>query len=179
MTGVQTCALPIFIEYKNEYSTNINFSSFLPTICLDNFNAIPKLEQFINIEGVFKLTNAKSKGFDSYDIGEIPFISNGMLNNGIVGYVSPLESDRVFKTKSICISAFCEATIQNPPFLPRGNGGSGLIVLTPLNIMTDEMLIYYAAYINKYCNWRFSYGRMVTLERLKKLKLPVSKKHST
>lgn len=167
------------IEYKKEYSSNINFSKYLPSINLDNFKALPKLEQFVEIEKVFKLTNAKSKGFDSYDVGDVPFISNGMLNNGIVGYVTPLELDRVFETKGICISAFCEATIQNPPFLPRGNGGSGLIVLTPLKGMTDEMMIYYAAYINMYCNWRFSYGRMVTLERLKKLKLPATKKHST
>ena len=167
------------IEYKKEYSTNINFSNYLPQINLDNFKAIPKLEQFIGIENIFKLTNAKSKGFDSYDIGDTPFISNGVLNNGIVGYVTALELDRVFETKGICISAFSEATIQNPPFLPRGNGGSGLIVLTPIKDMTDEMMIYYAAYINKYCKWRFSYGRMVTLERLKKLKLPVTKLHST
>lgn len=100
------------------------------------------------------------------------FISNGKLNNGIVGYVTPLESDRVFEEKGICISAFCEATIQNPPFLPRGNGGSGLIVLTPLKPMNEELLTFYAAYINKYCNWMFSYGRMVTMERLKKIKLP-------
>ena len=163
------------IEYKKEYSTNISFANYLPKIDLTNFNSIPKLEKFIDIESVFKLTNAKSKGYDSYDFGETPFISNGMMNNGIVGYVTPLETDRVFYTKSICISAFCEATIQNPPFMPRGNGGSGLIVLTPLKSMTDELMIYYAAYINKYCNWRFSYGRMVTMERLKKIKLPVTK----
>lgn len=161
------------IPYSIQYKVNINIKNHLPEISLKSYNNLPKLEKFTGIQSIFKVTNAKSKGFESYDDGNVPFISNGKLNNGIVGYVTPLEIDRVFEEKGICISAFCEATIQNPPFLPRGNGGSGLIVLTPLKPMNEELLTFYAAYINKYCNWMFSYGRMVTMERLKKIKLPM------
>lgn len=167
------------IEFCSDYDFKINFKKYLPEIKLEAYNNLPQLDTFINIEKIFKPTNAKSKGFESYDNGDTPFVSNGKLNNGIVGYVTPYENDRVFKKKGICISAFCEATIQHPPFLPRGNGGSGLIVLTPINEMTNEILTFYAAYINKYCSNLFSYGRMVTLERLKKLRLPISKKPST
>jgi len=161
------------IKYSADYKVEIDFSKYLPEINLDKYKKLPKINKFTNIESVFTVTNAKSKGYSAYDEGNVPFISNGKLNNGIIGYVTPYENDKVFKSKGICISAFCEATIQNPPFLPRGNGGSGLIVLTPVLKMSDELLIFYAAYINKYCNWVFSYGRMVTMDRLKKIQLPI------
>ncbi|PQJ73612.1 restriction endonuclease subunit S [Polaribacter butkevichii] len=161
------------LEYdKSKYETKIDIKGLLPQIQLDEYYKINLLNKFLDINKIFDVVNAKSSGFSSYDIGEIPFISNGIMNNGIIGYVSPLDTDRVFNKKGICVSAFCEATIHNPPFLPRGNGGSGLIVLIPKKEMTHEVFVYYAAYINKYCSWRFSYGRMVTLARLKKMELP-------
>lgn len=118
---------------------------------------------------LFKVTNAKSKGFKRYKHGKIPFISNGFADNGLVGFVTPNKNDRVFNKDSICISAFCEATVQKAPFLPRGNGGSGLKVITPLNEMNFEELLFNAAYINRVYSWKFSYGRMVTSARIKEM----------
>ena len=119
----------------------------------------------MKIRDKFKPQNALSKGFDSHIEGDVPFITNGFYNNGIQGFVTPLPRERIFNEKAICVSAFCEATVQKAPFLPRGNGGSGLIVLTPLVKMSDSELYYYAAQIN-HRRWRFSYGRMVTSDRL-------------
>jgi hypothetical protein len=109
---------------------------------------------------LFILHNSKSSGFESYEQGEIRFISNGFYNNGVVGLVKPRSKDRVFNFHGICASAFCEATVQEPPFLPRGNGGSGLVVLEPKKKMLHDELLYYAAYINRFSKWRFSFGRM-------------------
>lgn len=108
-------------------------------------------------------------GFSSYDKGDVRFISNGFYNNGVVGQVKPTPKDRVFNFLGICISAFCETTVQEPPFLPRGNGGSGLIVLEPKKQMPNDELLYYAAYINKSIRWRFSFGRMVSKTRMEKI----------
>lgn len=159
-----------FDEKKHKYE--INFSKFMPTINLEPYKNL-KLKKIVSILSVFEIINAKSKGYDSYFEGEIPFISNGLDNNGIVGWISPLPKDRVIHKKSICISAFCEATVQDPPYLPRGNGGSGLTVLVPKLDMSNEQLIFYASYINKFIKWRFSYGRMVTLARVNKLEVPL------
>lgn len=112
--------------------------------------------------------NAKSKGFGSHDEGDVAFISNGFYNNGVVGFVTPLKGERVFNKKSICVSSFCEATVQEPPFLPRGNGGSGLIVLTPKNPLSQDEFYFYSTQINKH-SWRFSFGRMVTVHRISTL----------
>jgi len=123
----------------------------------------------MNVSNLFKIHIARSKGFESYELGEVPFVSNGFMNNGVVGFVSPLESDRVFNFRGICVSTFCEATVQEPPFLPRGNGGSGLIVLEPIAKMSREELFYYASFINESFKWRFSFGRMVKKDRFKDL----------
>lgn len=120
---------------------------------------------------LFILHNSKSSGFENYEKGDIRFISNGFYNNGVVGMVAPHPRDRVFNFYGICVSAFCEATVQEPPFLPRGNGGSGLVVLEPKKQMSHDELLYYAAYINRFLKWRFSFGRMVSKNRLGQLEV--------
>ncbi len=124
------------------------------------------------IKNIFKPYIAKSYSFTTYEAGTVAFVSNGFANNGVVGYISPKPKDRIFKELSICVSAFCEATVQYPPFIGRGNGGSGLIVLQPIRQMNWQSLIYYASYINKAVKWRFSFGRMVTADRLVNIELP-------
>src|SRR3990167_3902861 len=119
----------------------------------------------------FEILNAKSKGYDDHEEGKLPFISNSFVNNGVVGYVTPIKGERVFKQKTICVSAFCEATVQKPPFLPRGNGGSVLTILVPKREMTDDELFLYATIINIQ-RWRFSFGRMVIADRLMEMEFP-------
>ena len=118
------------------------------------------------IKNLFNIENAKSKGYEHYEEGNIPFVTNGDYDNSIVGFVKPLEKDRVFEKASICLSSFCEATIQTPPFLPRGNGGSGLVVLVPKKEMTEEELYFYTAQINM-MKWKFRFSRMLIGRRIK------------
>lgn len=159
------------LPYENQIK-QINFKKLLPEIKLYEIPKIQDEKASVPIANLFEIINAKSKGYDIYDNGDVAFVSNGTFNRGIVGYVTPYDDDRVFHEKSICVSAFCEATIQEPPFLPRGNGGSGLLVLKPKKEMSDAALHFYAAYINKFSKWRFHYGRMVTIARFEKLMLP-------
>ncbi len=126
----------------------------------------------MKINALFSVQIGKSHRFESYKAGDTAFITNGFSNNGIQGFVAPQPNDRVFDFQGICVSTFCEATFQNPPYVVRGNGGSGLVVLEPLEELTREQLTYYAAYINKKLGWRFSYGRMVTKERIEPLEIP-------
>lgn len=125
------------------------------------------------ITDIFEIHTAKSKSIDDYSIGEIPFVSNGTYNNGVIGYVEPFPTDKVFKKGTISVSAFCDAIVHYSTYLPRGNGGSGLIVLEPKCFLTDKQLLTYAATINSSLKWKYSYGRMVTKKRLEKEKIPV------
>ena len=125
-----------------------------------------------SVKDLFLSDTAKSHSYSSYEAGGTAFVSNGLSNNGVIGYVAVQSGDKVCDTKAICVSAFCEATVQPPPFIARGNGGSGLIVLQPKQQMTDDVLLWYAAYINQCVRWRFSFGRMVTADRLAGVALP-------
>lgn len=122
------------------------------------------------INDLFDIQNSMSKGYEKHEKGVVPFISNGLYNNGILGFVTPLKGERIFKEDAICVSSFCEATVQKAPFLPRGNGGSGLVVLIPKTKMMLDELYAYAAQINRQ-RWRFSFGRMVIGERIKNVLL--------
>ncbi len=86
--------------------------------------------------------------------------------------MQPDPVDRVFRESGICVSAFCEATVPEPPFIARGNGGSGLTVLVPKAPMSDAELFGYASYISQCHGWKFSFGRMATGARLASLLVP-------
>ena len=125
---------------------------------------MPKLNE------IFEIKNAKSKSFSDYGYGDVAFISNGDAENSVVGYVESMDQDRVFNKKAICISSFGEVTIPTTPFIARGNGGSGLVVLLPKKDLTDIELYSYASQINMQ-QWKFSFSRMVIKRRVANLSL--------
>lgn len=123
------------------------------------------------ISDLFDLKSAKSLPFDDHDPGSVAFITNGYRDNGLLGYVEPLTGDAVFNEPAICISAFCEATVPKPPFIARGNGGSGLTIVIPKVPMSEADLWAYASYISNRHGWKFSFGRMATISRLAGLEI--------
>lgn len=119
----------------------------------------------------FDIVNAKSSSFTLYSKGNIPFVTNGSdLESSVIGYVEPLQGDRIFNKNSISLSSFGEAIIPPIPFVARGNGGSGLIVLVPKNDMSIDELYFYASQINMQ-KWRFSFSFMAIKKRVEKLNL--------
>lgn len=126
----------------------------------------------MRLNELFRIHNARSAAFKSHAPGDVAFVTNGLVNNGIQGYVAPLRKDTAFDFDGLCVSAFCEATVQKAPFIARGNGGSGLVILEPLRDLSKNQLIFYAAFINKILFWRFSFGRMVTKDRIELVEVP-------
>ena len=124
------------------------------------------------IEDIFIIHTAKSGTFASHALGSVPFISNGLSNNGVVGLVTPEPNDKVFRVPSICVSAFAEATPHRAPFIARGNGGSGLVVLEPTQPMDERNLIQIAAFINNQVRWRFNWYRQATAGRRRSVLIP-------
>lgn len=124
------------------------------------------------IEKLFDLHRAKSGLFSEYDKGDVAYIGNGLADNAVVGFVTPLEDDKVFKFIGIAVSAFCEATVQTPPFIACGRAGNGLSVLEPKSPMPVQQLAYIAAYINMALRWRFNWYRQTTVDRIRHLSIP-------
>lgn len=125
----------------------------------------------MKISKLFDIEVAKSSGIEDYDPGDVPFITNTTLNNGVVAYVDVFDSDRVFDGPAICISGLGYATVQYSKFLPKGNGGDSATILLPQKAMSDRELLYYATLFNFSHNWRFSFGRKASKHRLKDLEL--------
>lgn len=126
--------------------------------------------QSFRIEDLFYVTRPKSVSFDDHESGQVAFVSNGE-GSGIVGYVKPLGNETVFNEAGIAISAMSGASLQSPPFIARGSGGSGLVVLQPRFDMTPEQLLCVTADYNYLTRWRFSWSRQISVDRIKDLKV--------
>lgn len=125
------------------------------------------------LEDLFVLHTARSGGYDACQPGDVAFVTNGLRDNGVLGFITPEPDDRVFGFVGIVLSAFLEATVHLPPFVARGNGGSGLIVLEPRTALSPAQLGVVAAYINSTLSWRFSWYRQTSVSRVKNLQVPV------
>lgn len=124
------------------------------------------------LDALFSLVAAKSSGTKDYAPGPVPFVTSSELNNGVVGYVEPFESDRIFEGPVIAVSGLGFATVQLSNFLPKGNGGDSITVLKPLVEMTVLQLVATAAAFNSLHSWRFSFGRKASKGRLQNLEVP-------
>jgi hypothetical protein len=124
------------------------------------------------ISEMFDLHRAKSGLFVHYKKGDVAYVGNGLDNNAVVGLVTPLMTDKVFTFRGIAVSAFCEATVQIPPFVACGRAGNGLVVLEPRSPMPVRQMAYIAAFINLAVCWRFNWYRQVTADRIRGLLIP-------
>lgn len=121
------------------------------------------------IDDLFLVHRAESAQFSDHEPGSVAFVSNGMADNGIVGYVTPLTDDRVFTKRAIVVSALRSPIIQVPPFIARGSAGSGMVVLESKLPMGASQLAYFAALIGHEMQWRFHWSRQLTRDRVKRL----------
>jgi hypothetical protein len=96
------------------------------------------------IEEIFHLHRAKSGLFSDYKKGNVAYVGNGLANNAVVGFVTPLADDKVFSFTGLAVSAFCEATVQTAPFVACGRAGNGLVGLSlssPCRFGSSHMLV--------------------------------------
>ncbi len=124
------------------------------------------------IDELFIPHRARSDIFSRYRPGDIPYVGNGLSDNAVVGLVTPLPVDKIFQFMGIALSAFCEASVQAPPYVACGRAGNGMVVLEPRETMTAAQLAWYAAYINRAVRWRFSWYWQTTSDRIKRLMVP-------
>lgn len=123
----------------------------------------------MKIIDLFDAAVAKSKSTDDYPGGDVPFVTNAEINNGVVRYIEPFEDDKVFEGPAICISGLGYATVHYGTFLPKGNGGDSCTILKPKGDLSKSELLYYAALFNTLHGWRFSFGRKTSRRRLENL----------
>jgi type I restriction enzyme M protein len=121
------------------------------------------------LEDWFEVSNGRSSGAKNYPGGELPYVSSGDAFNSIVDFVEPPDNE-IYDTPYISVTGFGQAYIQPWRFCARGNGGSAVRVLKPRFGMTLSELMWMVGQINSQ-RWRFHYGRMATVDRLKGLEV--------
>jgi hypothetical protein len=124
------------------------------------------------IDELFTVHRAKSGLFAHYASGDVAYVGNGLSDNAVSGFVTPRHNDKVFDFAGIAISAFCEASVQVPPYVACGRAGNGVAVLQPKASMTTAQMAYIAAYINMAVRWRFNWYRQTTVKRIESLTVP-------
>lgn len=112
---------------------------------------------------------------DEVDSGDIPLISSGEGNNGVVKYISK-EGDgkaEMFPDNTITLDMFCHANYQGIPYYAVGHGRVN--ILFPKFELNKYIGIFICTLINREV-YRFSYGRAVysTVAEKLKIKLPVT-----
>src|ERR1700722_3859955 len=124
------------------------------------------------IDEIFNLHRSQSDIFPRYEPGDVPYVGNGLSDNAVLGLVKPFPDDTVFQFRGIAVSAFCEASVQSPPFIGCGRAGNGVVALEPKGPMSVEHLAYTAAYINLAERCRFSWYWQTTATRIGRLLIP-------
>lgn len=174
---------PVFPQQEQlRYQEEITKSLLTTAICLEDiagevlvdfpvWKKLPPMPygKTESIETFFDVTIGKSRGESSYNSGSCPYISSGDPQNSVVRLVNDVAGE-VFPNGAITVTCFGKAYVQPWRFMARGNGGSSVRVLTPRYSMTFSELAWFAAQINMQ-RWRFFYGRMAILKRLKKIRL--------
>lgn len=130
------------------------------------------MTKHVTLKSLFRFEAARSHGIDDYEPGQTPFVTSTALNNGVVGFVTPLVGDKVFDGPALSISGLGAATVQVHRFLPKGNGGDSLTICTPRSAMSIADLLAVSAAFNVLHSWRFSFGRKCSVKRLEPLEIP-------
>ncbi|MBE6812403.1 MAG: SAM-dependent methyltransferase [Ruminococcaceae bacterium] len=173
-------------EEQERYRDEITKSILTTAVCVEDIadEVLPDFPSWNNlplmpygetdsIERFFTVMGGKSSGESNYHTGSCPYISSGDPQNSVVRLVGDVDNE-VFSDGAITVTCFGRACVQPWRFMARGNGGSAVRVLVPKYAMTYSELVWFAAQINMQ-RWRFFYGRMAILKRLKQIKLTAPK----
>ncbi|RGO16721.1 hypothetical protein DXB28_20650 [Bacillus cereus] len=133
--------------------------------------AITKKVEYLefSINKFFEITKGTGQYKENYAKGDTPLVSATTFNNGIIEYV---DAKAIFSANTITVERIKgTAFVQFQDYVTVPDDIS---ILLPKEKMSIEELLYFAYLIRKE-SWRYSYGRKLSLTRLKNFsfKLPV------
>lgn len=131
--------------------------------------------QYFNIDKLFDVSLSKGDiKIDDVDKGDIPLVSSGETNNGIVGYIDKSGDGKAetFQRNKITIDMFCNAFYQ--PYLFYAVSHGRVNILSPKFEMSKYSGLFIATLL-KNEQYKYSYGRAVysTVAAGMRIKLPV------
>lgn len=168
-----------FRKSINNYLANLVKSGKYPNITIGTNNKTPVLDvdnwkNFV-IRDLFEVSLSRGDLKESEcEIGEIPLISSGESDNGIVKYIDKNGDGKaeIFSGNKITVDMFCNAFYQPSDFYAVSHGRVN--ILSPKFEMCVKIGLFITTLINLE-QYRYSYGRAVYSGVISKMciKLPV------
>ena len=161
-------------QYVNTYKAEPTFSE--TSVINKKFEINTRDWKWFSISDIFdiQLTKGDIKA-DDVEEGEIPLISSGESNNGVVKYITAAGDGKAetFPANTITLDMFCHANYQDKEYFAVGHGR--INVLMPKFRLNRYIGIFLCTLMNREY-YRFSYGRAVYSSVAEKmtLKLPVT-----
>ena len=113
--------------------------------------------------------------FDDCEPGNIPLVSSGSTNNGVVGYIDEKGDGKaqIFKANCITVDMFCNAFYQDKDFYAVSHGRVN--ILYPKFKFNLQIGLFICSLIKKE-QFKFSYGRAVYSSEIARMiiKLPAT-----
>lgn len=127
------------------------------------------------IGDLFSVKRPPARNKDDYELGEVPFVASGSMNNGVMKCCKPHEDDKLDDAGCITVSPVDgSAFYQSYSFLGRGGAGSSILMLyaDTLNLYNGQFI---AKMISNTCACKYSYGHMGNKDAIKRerIMLPV------
>lgn len=126
------------------------------------------------IGGLFLVKRPRTRSEKQYELGKVPFVASGNVNNGVIKCCTPSEKEKLDVGNCITVSPVDgSAFYQGYDFLGRGGAGSSVLLLysSKINKYTG---LFMTRMIRQTCS-KYSYGKMGSQESIKRerIMLPV------
>ncbi len=122
------------------------------------------------ISRVFRISSPASRSIKTYNEGDVPYVSSGSINNGIISYLEPNEDEDLEKGNCITVSPLDGSSFyQEDDFLGRGGAGSAISLLYNDNLSKYNAL--FICTVIKIMAQKFDYSDALTSDNLKTLKI--------
>lgn len=116
---------------------------------------------------LFEVSRPKARNKDDYDMGDIPFVASGAMNNGVMKCCKTCEGEQLDAGNCITVSPVDGSSFYQPmDFLGRGGAGSSILMLrnNGLNLFRGEFM---ARMIQQTCS-KYNYGHMGNKDSIKR-----------
>lgn len=106
------------------------------------------------------------------------FVASGGVNNGVTKFCQPRDGEMLDKGNCLTVSPVDGSCYYQPiDFLGRGGAGSSVIILYAKSFELDRFNgLFISKVISQTASSKYSYGRMASLDRIKrdKIILPIT-----
>lgn len=145
------------------------------TIDVNDSNSITEWKEF-EISRLFNIQSPAARTIKSYAEGDVPYVSSGSYNNGIISYLEPKKGEVLEKGQCITVSPLDGSSFyQEEDFLGRGGAGSAISLLYNENLTKYNAM--FICTIIKNVAKKFSYIDALTSDNLKTLKIKLPCKY--